>query len=36
LRKSVRFEFAQGPLVLQLSSASAASLKLAIRRVPQQ
>jgi hypothetical protein len=34
LRKSVRFDFKQGPLILQLSSASAPSLKLAIRRLP--
>ncbi|WP_119274157.1 hypothetical protein [Taklimakanibacter deserti] len=34
LRKSVRFVFKQGPLILQLSSASAPSLKLAIRRLP--
>jgi hypothetical protein len=34
LRKSVRFAFKQAPLVLQLSSASAASLKLAIRKLP--
>lgn len=33
LRKSVRFDFAQGPLVLQLSSASAAAIKIAIRPV---
>jgi hypothetical protein len=36
LRKSVRFAFTQAPLVLQLSSASAASMKLAIRRLPSQ
>jgi hypothetical protein len=34
LRKSVRFDFKQGPLILQLSSASAPSLNLAIRRLP--
>ncbi|MGH8431166.1 MAG: hypothetical protein ACREUF_12265 [Solimonas sp.] len=34
LRKSVRFDFKQAPLILQLSSASALSLKLAIRRLP--
>jgi hypothetical protein len=33
LRKSVRFEFKQGPLILQLSSASVPSLNLAIRRL---
>ena len=33
MRKSVRFHFKQAPLVLQLSGASAASLKVAIRPV---
>lgn len=33
LRKSVRFEFAKGPLMLQLSGASAAQIKVAIRPV---
>ena len=33
LRKSVRFEFKSAPLALQLSSASAPSLKVAIKRV---
>jgi hypothetical protein len=33
LRKSVRFEFESAPLTLQLSSASAPSLKVAIKRV---
>jgi hypothetical protein len=32
----VRFALQRAPLILQLSSSSAASLKLAIRRVPQQ
>ena len=36
LRKSVRFDFKQAPLVLQLSSASAPSLKLALRRLSPQ
>jgi hypothetical protein len=36
LRKSVRFDFKQSPLVLQLSSASASSLNVAIRRLPPQ
>lgn len=35
LRKSVRFEISQAPLVLQLSAASSPSLKLAIRRAPK-
>ncbi|MGE3873626.1 MAG: hypothetical protein AB7F74_11785 [Parvibaculaceae bacterium] len=35
MRKSVRFAFKDAPLVLQLSSAAAASLALAIRRLPQ-
>jgi hypothetical protein len=35
MRKSVRFAFVRAPLVLQLSSASVASLKIAIRRLPQ-
>ena len=33
LRKSVRFDFKQAPLVLQLSSASASTLKVAIQPV---
>lgn len=33
LRKSVRFEFDTAPLVLQLSSASASEIKIAIRKV---
>lgn len=33
LRKSVRFEFSEAPLVLQLSSASASEIKVAIRKV---
>lgn len=36
LRKSVRFDFEQAPLVLLLSSAAASSLKLAIRRLPPE
>jgi hypothetical protein len=34
--KSVRFEFKAAPLILQLSSASAPVLELAIRRLPPQ
>ena len=33
LRKSVRFEFAEGPLTLQLSSAAAPAVKVALRKV---
>ncbi len=33
LRKSVRFEFGAGPLTLQLSSAAAPAIKVAIRKV---
>ena len=33
LRKSVRFDFKRAPLVLQLSSASAATIKVAIQPV---
>lgn len=33
LRKSVRFEFAEGPLTLQLSAATAPAIKVAIRKI---
>jgi len=33
LRKSVRFEFGAGPLTLQLSSAAASAIKVAIRKL---
>lgn len=33
LRKSVRFEFGEGPLTLQLSSAAAPAIKVAIRKI---